>query len=95
MIYQMVKEFQKDTDDLITHPRDVFNLLKEYRNALQEHFYLITLRSNMKPIGIYTITIGLSNTTIIHPRELFYKAILDYSTEIITHVTQERHYPPY
>jgi DNA repair protein RadC len=83
MIYQMVTDCKIDKDVLIRHPKDVFNLLKDYGNALQEHFFLITLRENHKPVGIYIITIGTINRTIIHPREIFYKAILDLSTGII------------
>jgi DNA repair protein RadC len=83
MIYQTIIDCKINEEVPIKHPNDVFNLLKEYRNALKEHFFLITLRGNHKPVGLYIITIGTINRTIIHPREIFYKAIEDLSTGII------------
>jgi DNA repair protein RadC len=66
----------------ITHPSTLFPLLKRYAKN-QECFLVITLNGGNDIISISIVTIGLVNRTIIHPREVFIKAIEDRSSAII------------
>jgi DNA repair protein RadC len=83
MIYQIVAGIKVKNNTCIGSPKDVFNLLQKYKNASQEYFLLITLDADFKPIGIYIMTIGAIDFTYMHPREVFYRAILDLSSYII------------
>jgi DNA repair protein RadC len=83
MVYQTVTDCTIENHSAIRKPKDVFNLVKSYKNAAQETLLLITLNTVRCPIGVYIISIGTINRTIVHPREVFYKAILDLSNDII------------
>jgi DNA repair protein RadC len=83
MKYQIVSERQISNPGTIKTPDDVYNLVKRYRNAKKEHFILITLNGAHEPISVSIVSIGLVNRTIVHPREVFAKAIKDMATAII------------
>ena len=83
MKYQIVSERRKNYPESIRNPSDAYNLLKRYWKAVKEHFLLITLNGSHEPISLSIVSIGLVNRTIVHPREVFNKAILDMATAII------------
>jgi DNA repair protein RadC len=68
----------------IKQPVDLIGFLKRYTKSKQEQFILITLNGVHEVIGIHIVTIGLVNQTIIHPREVFNRAIKDNASAIIT-----------
>ncbi|VBB39921.1 DNA repair protein RadC (modular protein) [uncultured Spirochaetota bacterium] len=76
-ILRMVSEVQ------VRHPKDVVKLLSGYAKRSQEHFLVLTLDGAHKPIRIHTVTKGLVNRTVIHPREVFRVAIKDNAVAII------------
>jgi DNA repair protein RadC len=49
----------------------------------QEQFILLTLNGAHNVISVSIVSIGLINQTIVHPREIFCKAISDRATSII------------
>jgi DNA repair protein RadC len=59
----------------VTSPEKVLNVLSFLKNAMQEHFVMISLDSANHIIEVHTLTIGLANQTQIHPREAFVRAI--------------------
>jgi DNA repair protein RadC len=63
--------------------RQAYNLLKPYARKRQEHFLALTLSTAHRVIKRHVITIGLLNKTSVHPREVFYKAIVDNAAAII------------
>lgn len=67
----------------MAQPSDVFEAVKRYRSKRQEHFLVMTLDGAHQPVKLHVVTIGLANRTIIHPREVFIRAIKDNSTAII------------
>ena len=73
----------RPTQEAITSPDAVRNLLKKYAYATVEYFLLITLDSAQTPIAIHEITKGIKNNTMTHPREVFRQAILDDATSVI------------
>jgi len=48
-----------------------------------EHFFSVTLNGAHKVIDVHTITKGLVNRALVHPREVFRPALLDNATAII------------
>lgn len=52
-------------------------------HSLQEEMHLLTLNGNHRVIRSHQITVGLLNSTQVHPREIFRPAILDSSAAII------------
>ncbi len=67
----------------INKPEEVFEATKKYGKKRQEHFVVITLDGAHKIIKVHTVTIGLLNRTVVHPREVFFRAIKDFSHAVI------------
>jgi len=51
--------------------------------GLQEELHVLTLNGHHRVIRTHQVTIGLLNTTQVHPREVFRPAILDAAASII------------
>ena len=82
MTYDLVCE-RRGPDTKITGPADLFPLIQRYGAKKQEHFLVITLRSDSTVQRVHLVSIGLLNRTIIHPREVFVRAIKDRAASII------------
>ncbi len=67
----------------IKSPVDVIPLVQHYALEKQEHFLCITLTGANEIIKIRVITVGILNSTLIHPREILAEAIKDRSAAII------------
>ena len=83
MTYQIISERKLRRNVKIIQPVDVYTLVKRYAVAKQEHFLLLTLNGAHNVISVSIISIGLANKTIVHPREVFCKAITDRASAII------------
>jgi len=83
MKYQIVSERRANNPGAVKNPCDAYNLVKRYENAQKEHFIVITLNGAHIPISVSIVSIGLVNKTIVHPREVFVRAIQDMATSII------------
>ena len=53
------------------------------QQSLQEEFYVLTLDGAHRVIRTHSITVGLANSTQVHPREVFRPAIVDAAIAII------------
>jgi len=62
---------------------DVLPLLQHLALAKQEHFVAVTLNGAHEVIATRVITVGLANTTQVHPREVFADAITDRACALI------------
>lgn len=51
-------------------------VLKEYIEEDREAFAVILLDTKLKPIGYYVASTGTLDETLVHPREIFKKAIV-------------------
>jgi len=49
----------------------------------QEHFWLLTLDGARKVSGAFTVTVGTLTASLVHPREVFQRAILAGAASII------------
>lgn len=67
----------------IKNPSDALPALKRWQKQRQENFIVITLDGAHQIIKVHHVTKGLVNKTIVHPREVFYPAIKDFSTAIM------------
>ena len=76
---------QKDIIDVkITSPQDIADLLMEEMQYLkQECFKIILLDTKNKVIKVVGISIGILNASLVHPREVFVKAIRQLSASIV------------
>ncbi|MDR2491622.1 MAG: DNA repair protein RadC [Spirochaetaceae bacterium] len=61
----------------IKRPADAFLLLRHFAECPQEQFFSISLTCACEVLAIRTITVGLVDRTIIHPREVFADLIVD------------------
>ena len=62
---------------------DVFSLIRHIGDRKQEHFVCISLNGAHEVIATRVVTVGLVNSSQIHPREVFSDPILDRAASII------------
>ena len=67
----------------ITNPSDVADLVMEMQFLDKEHFRIISLSTKNHVIGRDEISIGNLNSSIVHPREVFKKALEKNAASII------------
>lgn len=67
----------------IGFPGDIIPLVTGYATRKQEHFIIVTLNAAHQVIKVNPLTKGILNRTIVHPRDVFKKAILQDSVAII------------
>jgi DNA repair protein RadC len=75
--------FKPDAIARVTKPEDILPLMAELRQKRQEHFICLTLNGAGEILGNRTITVGLLNHSLVHPREVFAEAITDRAASII------------
>ena len=84
---QLIDMLAKETAIAITTPNDALApILQELANIKFkeiECFICITLNGSHKIIGVYVVSQGLVNRTLVHPREVFRPAIADNATAVI------------
>src|SRR3989449_2772524 len=69
---------------LIRNPQDVHRLLHvRASQELGEVFYLITLNAQAAVVGLHEVTRGTLTSSLVHPREVFIRAIADCPAGII------------
>src|SRR4030042_3120509 len=71
------------TDIKVTRPEDILPLVAYLKGKRQEHFICLTLNGAGEILGNRTITLGLLNHSLVHPREVFADAITDRAASII------------
>lgn len=67
--------------DAIEFCRSHFRQLME--EAVQEHFYSITLNTKKRVINTHLITVGTLDASLVHPREVFRPAIRDAAGSVL------------
>ncbi len=63
----------------ISNPQSVFemmNTLFDMGNLAEEYMYMIALNTKGKVIGVFEISHGTINASLINPREIFIRALL-------------------
>ena len=64
-------------------PSDVFPLVAHFADLKQERFLTVSLNGAHEVIQTRTVSVGLVNRTLIHPREVFADALTDRACAII------------
>ena len=73
-----------NSNNHIRTPQDVMDVLStEYDNAVVEMAQMLALDTKNKIIGIFVISTGSLNASIIHPRDIFQRAILSNAASVI------------
>jgi DNA repair protein RadC len=68
----------------ITSAKEVYDLVKsKISNYTKEHLVVLAFDSRNKFLGMDTVSIGILNTNLIHPRETFDAAIRRHAAQII------------
>jgi len=71
-------------DEKITNPSVAYSLVKKHIRAYRkEHFFVVSLDSRNRILGIDEISIGTLEASIVHPRETFESAIKRHAAKII------------
>ena len=75
-----------DVQKKIQSPNDIFNIAQNVIQAneyAEENLWLITLNTKNNITGIFTVSTGSLNSSIVHPREVFKRAVLQNAASII------------
>ncbi len=67
----------------VTTPADILPLVSFLAGKKQEHFICVTLSGAHEVIAVRTITVGLLNHSLVHPREVFADAVADRAAGVI------------
>ena len=79
-----INELRLIKDVQLKHPSEVYDYLKEFLSDLdREYFLVLHLNSKNCVIEIEIVAIGTLNSTLVHPREIFRRAIVNSSNAII------------
>lgn len=79
-----LRNSKSDEKITISSPEDIANLVMEdMRYLKKEHFRVIFLNTKNVVIDICDLSIGTLNSSIVHPREVFYDAIKKTAYSII------------
>jgi DNA repair protein RadC len=74
----------EDEKPVIRSPQDVSNLLMpELRDAKKEHLKSLILSTKNQVLKIHTVSIGILDSSLVHPREVFKDAIAASAAAII------------
>ena len=75
-----------DVDKKIQCPNDIFNIAQNVIRASEypeENLWLLTLDTKNNITGIFTVSTGSLDASIVHPREIFKRAVLQNAASII------------
>jgi DNA repair protein RadC len=67
----------------ISFPPDVFPLIRHLADRRQEHFLCVSLNGANEVIAVRTVSVGLVNRSLVHPREVFADPITDRAATVI------------
>ena len=74
----------EDEKPVIRSPQDVANLLMpELRDAKKEHLKSLLLDTKNRVLKILTVSVGILDSSLVHPREVFKDAIIASAAAII------------
>ena len=80
------KSGRYEVEKYIKNPEDIKNIaikVLELNSQPEEIFAIITLDTKNKITGIFEVSRGTLNSSVVHPREVFKRAILQNSNSIV------------
>ncbi len=81
--FELARRYNGRKLSVITCAEDVIPLIFHIRDKKQEYFVCITLNGANEVINNRIVTVGLLNSSQIHPREVFADAISDRAASVI------------
>lgn len=81
--YELVSRIKEVYEKPITGARDVFKIVEFLSTKSQEYLVVLNLNGRNSMISKNIVTIGLLDQSLVHPREVFWKAISDRAASII------------
>lgn len=82
----MEKEIQYPLDEKISQPDTVYDIIEDVfdiSNSPEELMVMLTLDTKNKITGLFVVSQGTINASIVHPREVYKRAILQNANSII------------
>lgn len=67
----------------IAFPPDIYPLIRHVADRRQEHFLGISLNGANEVIAVRTVSVGLVNRALVHPREVYADPITDRAAAVI------------
>ncbi len=67
----------------LSSPRQVFDYARAYATAEREHFLVVHLNARHVPVFLEVVSIGTLDASLVHPREVFRRAIAEGSAAIV------------
>jgi DNA repair protein RadC len=67
----------------IGFPPDAYPLIRHIADRTQEHFLSISLNGANEVIAVRTVSVGLVNRALVHPREVYADPITDRASAVI------------
>jgi DNA repair protein RadC len=83
MTYEIISKRKMRNPGRIATPQDACNLFKRYAKGKQEQFLVLTLNATHEPVSLSIAFIGMVNRILVHPREVFFRAVRDMATAVI------------
>ena len=81
--FELARRYNGKKIATIRCTEDIIPLVSHIRNKKQEYFICITLNGANEVISNRIVTVGLVNSSQIHPREVFADAISDRASSVI------------
>ncbi len=70
--------------ELVNSPQSIAKIMNVEAKADREHFWVLHLNTKNKVIEKELVSIGSLNNALVHPREVFRKAVINSTSSIIT-----------
>jgi DNA repair protein RadC len=67
----------------IAFPPDVYPLIRHVADRHQEHFLCVSLNGANEVIAVRTVSVGLVNRALVHPREVYADPITDRASAVV------------
>lgn len=77
------RQFEISERPIIDSPEKAISYLEDIRNKKQEYFICMTLDGAHRLIAKRVISIGILDSSLVHPREVFSEAITDRAASVI------------
>lgn len=81
--FELARRFSQRERPVIREPKDVIPYIQHIADKKQEYFLCLTLNGVGEVIQARVVTVGLLDSSQVHPREVFADAITDRAAGII------------
>ena len=83
MKFEVVSERRVKYEVTIRTPADAYQVLERYQTRRREHIFALSLDGVHGITAARIVAIGIVNRSLVHPREVFRRAIVDNAAAIV------------